>query len=76
MATLPTPPDTGELLRQAQSAYHLLNTGGMARVIVDQNGERVEFSVARKADLYAYIQELQGQLNPVARFSRPMGFTF
>jgi phosphopantetheine adenylyltransferase len=78
MATsLPLPtPDTATLLNQAQVAYHSLMTGGMARVVVDQNGERVEFTAARKADLYAYIQELQGQLAPVTRINRPMGFTF
>ena len=45
-------------LADAQAKYHLLLTGQLARVYVDQNGERVEFSAANKADLYNYIQQL------------------
>lgn len=49
-------------LKEAQAAYHNLLIGGSARVVVDQNGERVEFTVARKTDLYNYILQLQGIL--------------
>lgn len=50
------------LLADAQKQYHLLLTGQAARVLVDQNGERVEFNRANSADLYAYILQLQAAL--------------
>lgn len=46
-------------LTEAQTAFHRLRLGGQAKVVVDQNGERVEFTVARTNDLRAYIIELQ-----------------
>lgn len=49
-------------LKEAQAAYHNLMLGTSARVIVDQNGERVEFSAANKVNLYNYILQLQGIL--------------
>jgi hypothetical protein len=70
---------TQELLDQAQAAYHSLNIGTMASVVVDRNGERVEFNRTNRADLYAYIQQLQGML-PCAPGSPYLGgpatFTF
>lgn len=36
----------------------------MARVVVDQNGERVEFVAANSVGLYNYIKELEAKLNP------------
>lgn len=38
---------------------HDLRTGRSARVVVDQNGERVEFTSANVAGLRAYIDELE-----------------
>jgi hypothetical protein len=38
---------------------HELRTGRSARVVVDQNGERVEFTSANVAGLRAYIEELE-----------------
>lgn len=49
-------------LRQAEDAYHNLMTGMQARVIVDQNGERAEFSPTSAGKLQSYIQELKRQL--------------
>jgi gpW len=49
-------------ITDAETAYHNLMTGRMARVVVDQNGERVEFAAARKSDLYTYIQQLKAQM--------------
>ena len=49
-----------ELLAQAQQAYHDLMTGKSARVVVDQNGERVEFTSINAERLRAYIVELGG----------------
>jgi hypothetical protein len=45
----------------AEAAYHSLMTGTMPRVVVDQNGERVEFTAANSAKLYQYIQDLKRQ---------------
>lgn len=65
-------------ISDAETQYHALITGRMARVIVDQNGERVEFTSTRRADLYNYIQALKAELPtefPV-RVARPIRFFF
>jgi len=49
-------------LTEAEGALHTLTMGGMARTFVDQNGERVEFTVANAGRLRAYIFELKMQL--------------
>jgi c-di-GMP-binding flagellar brake protein YcgR len=62
-------------LEDAREKYHLLLTGQAARVLVDQNGERVEFTAASKSHLADYIQQLEidtGTANMKAR--RPIGF--
>lgn len=55
---------TATLLAEARTAYHALMTGTSARVVVDQNGERVEFTAANKQNLYNYIVDLERQLAP------------
>ena len=71
---------TQQLLDEARAAYHDLMTGRSARVVVDGSGERVEFTAARKADLYAYIKELEATLAANTGTPRPnnspIGFTF
>ena len=70
---------TPEMLQEAQSDYHALLLGNKPRVVVDQSGERVEFTQANKADLYAYIQELQAALECAAGTpinNGPVGFVF
>lgn len=49
-------------LTEAEAAYHALQTGMSARVVVDQNAERVEFTAANRQGLYSYIQQLRSQL--------------
>lgn len=49
-------------LKEAQAQYHTLMLGTAARVIVDQNGERVEFTAANKGNLANYILSLKAQL--------------
>lgn len=49
-------------LAEAETAYHRLMTGAAARVIVDQNSERVEFVSTTAGRLAAYIQDLRRQL--------------
>jgi hypothetical protein len=62
---------------EAKNAYHALNTGTLARVIVDQNGERVEFNVANRASLYQYIKELEKELGILNSNSNPpLSFIF
>ena len=52
-----------EKLVKAEDAYHQLMTGTMARVVVDQNGERVEFTPANASRLRAYIEDLKLQIS-------------
>lgn len=71
---------TQQLLDEARAAYHDLMTGRSARVVVDGSGERVEFTAARKADLYAYIKELEATVAANTGTTRPnnspISFTF
>lgn len=53
---------TQELLDEAKAAYHKLMLGGQARVIVDQNGERVEFTAGNAGRLSQYITYLEDLL--------------
>lgn len=46
-------------LVSAEDAMHNLMTGASPRVVVDQNGERIEYTVARTNDLRAYIMHLK-----------------
>lgn len=67
-----------QLLAEAQTARHNLITGKLARVFMDQNGERVEFNKTSLADLDSYIRDLEARVNPLlaARAPRPIGFIF
>lgn len=69
---------TPELVAEMRADYRDLVSGNKARVIVDQNGERVEFTAANVARLYALIQEAEACITPSAptRAHRPMGFYF
>lgn len=77
MATAPL--TVQQKLDEARAAYHDLMTGKSARVVVDQNSERVEFTSVNRASLYAYIRELEAQLPnaPLPSVSyAPAHFTF
>lgn len=64
-------------LEEAKAARHKLVTGQLARVFMDQNGERVEFVATNIAQLDAYIQKLEALANPSTyRAPRPIGFIF
>jgi hypothetical protein len=66
-----------EKLIEAQDAYQQLITGQAPRVVVDQNGERVEFVAANRQALYLYIAQLQAQIAvPPVVGNRPVGFLF
>lgn len=58
-------------LLEAEEAYHLAVTGGGVRTVVDQNGERIEYSAANPGRLSAYIAWLKGQLG-LSSSSGPM----
>jgi hypothetical protein len=69
---------TSARLAEAKAALHELQTGRMARVVVDQNGERVEFNMTSADRLRAYINDLEAQLaaGAVPRPRGPIGFIF
>lgn len=62
-----------EQLRAAKQAYHDLMTGKSARVIVDSDGSRVEYTSANADRLRSYIAELEAQASGnVAGRRRPI----
>jgi hypothetical protein len=69
-------------LADAETSYHNLLTGKSARVVVDQNSERVEFTAANATKLYSYIISLKEALGLLAttatgRYDNgPAGFVF
>lgn len=66
-----------EKLVEAEAAYEDLMLGRMARVFVDQNGERVEYAATNRASLASYIESLKGQLRGVSHQTRgPLGMIF
>lgn len=63
-----------ERLADAEAKYHQLLTGTLARVYVDQNGERIEYTSANAGRLSAYIQRLRQQVGSSgAGGTGPMG---
>lgn len=66
-------------LQAAKDAYHNLMTGKQARVVVDQNGERVEFVATNAYRLAAYIKQLENECSGNGspyRTTGPIGFIF
>ncbi len=59
-------------LADARKQYHLLLTGQQARVYVDQNGERLEFTSANRGALSQYIAGIERKLAGGSRPSGPM----
>lgn len=59
-------------LTAAEEAYHNLMLGGQARVVVDQNGERVEFTATNSARLRSYILELKALLGQSTGVNGPL----
>lgn len=71
------------LIADAERQYHMLQIGRSARVVVDQNGERVEFTAANRAALHGYINALRaelarcpGQSCDLSTPRGPIGFVF
>lgn len=71
--------DQAANLADARAKFHQLVTGQLARVFVDQNGERVEFTAASRDDLYTYIQQLSAEVEcpaPRRNARGPIRFVF
>lgn len=62
-----------ERLDKAREQYHKLMMGKASRVMVDQNGERVEYTAVSAASLMAYIRDLEGKLDTASRGGRAVG---
>lgn len=63
---------TRQRLAQAETAYHNIQTGKMAKVLVDQNGERIEYQSANLTKLMLYIDQLKAQLGLGGAVAGPM----
>ena len=70
------------LLKEAETAYHELAIGTSARVVVHQNGSRVEYTPASRTGIKTYIAELKqalatmGATSNAAIAPRPMRVWF
>lgn len=64
------------LLIEAEGAYHELVLGVAPKVIVHQNGQRVEYNATSLPRLKAYIQELKVSLGVPASPRPPMRVFF
>lgn len=62
-------------LTDAEAQLHLVLTGQSARVFVDQNGERIEYTAANADRLQAYIANLKLQLGKL-KIAGPMRVWF
>ena len=56
-----------ERLADAETKYHQLLTGVLPRVVVDQGGDRVEYTATNISRLGRYIESLKSQLNQNTR---------
>lgn len=67
-----------EKIASAKAAYHDLMTGRSPRVVVDQHGERVEYSPVNVAKLQLYIRQLEAECTATttSRSQVPIGFIF
>jgi hypothetical protein len=65
-----------EKLVEAEAAYHQLLTGSKARVVVDQNGERIEFTATTRGALAAYIEQLKNEIAGNTKASQPLRVWF
>jgi hypothetical protein len=63
-------------LADAEKAYHECMTVGTVRTLVDQNGERIEYSPSNLSRIRAYIYELKKALGEPAPVTGPMGIFF
>lgn len=67
-------------LAEARAAYHDLVTGAAIKSFVDQNGERVEYTMANRSALNDYINALDRECGAGAGaapvYRGPLRFTY
>lgn len=69
-------------LAEAEAAYQRLMVGKQPRVIVDSNGERLEFTAVSADKLRQHVQELQRRVGALSgcaggpMMTRPIRFLF
>ena len=62
-------------LEEAENALHDLNVTGAIRVVVDQNGERIEYTPTNTVRLSTYINKLKTDLGLAVKNTVPfIGF--
>lgn len=62
-----------EKLEDAAHQLHLLLSGQQAKVFVDSNGERVEYTAANRTELQKYVDKLQGLVDAAAGKTKNLG---
>lgn len=67
---------TQDRLTEAEDALHALLTGRSARVFVDQNGERIEYTSINRAGLVTYIGFLKAELGVLTDGPGPLKMVF
>lgn len=77
---MPLPATTADQLLEAKAALHALLTGQSVVEVRDSSGDSVRYTMARVADLRAYISELEtrlaGETGSTAGARRPMRMQF
>lgn len=74
--------DLRAMLADAEAAYQRLMLGRQPRVIIDANGERVEFTAVSADKLRAYVLDLQRRVGAASGClggvmnTRPVRFVF
>lgn len=61
-------------LDEARSAYHDLQIGKAVAEVTDQNGEKIRYNAANRANLSAYIESLASELAGSQAALGPMRF--
>lgn len=63
--------EVSALLTEARQAYHDLVTGSKPMVVIDgNNGDQVRYTPANTQKLYAYINQLQSELDMLTGLTR------
>ena len=62
---------TQEKLTEAEAALHDLTLGNAVRVLVDQNGERIEYTAASRGKLAQYVEALRKEIDS-SRITGPL----
>jgi hypothetical protein len=65
-----------EKLVDAEAALHEVVLGRQARVLVDQNGERIEYTATNQTNLRKYIAELKAKISGVPIVGGPLRGVF